>query len=71
MTDQPTDQRPFVEGTVILPCEPCLGARIFGGSHDCTGTIFMGLTGRQMVPVQPEPCPCDHQPPQVRLGEKP
>ncbi|MFJ8646061.1 hypothetical protein ACIRNI_08040 [Streptomyces sp. NPDC093546] len=62
MTTEPTEQRLFVLGTLLLPCEPCCGARIFGGSHDCTGTTSMGLTGREIVPVRPAPCPCDHRP---------
>jgi hypothetical protein len=48
---------------VLLPCERCLAARMFGGRHDCQSTSSMGLVGLRMTPVQPGPCPCNHQPP--------
>lgn len=32
--------------TLVVPCEPCLLARVFGGDHDC---------------VNPGPCPCTCQ----------
>jgi hypothetical protein len=70
-TEQPADEPRFVAATVLLPCEPCFGARIFGGRHACTGTSSMGINGLRMAPVQPEPCPCDHQPSQVRDGDEP
>jgi hypothetical protein len=48
---------------VLLPCEPCLGGKIFGGRHHCKGTSSMGLVGRRMTPAPEGACPCDHKPP--------
>lgn len=59
MTDRPA----LLGHAVLLPCEPCFGARIFGGRHECTGMSNRGLLGRRILPVLPEPCPCDHQQP--------
>ncbi len=60
VTDRPT---PLAHG-VLLPCEPCLAARMFDGRHDCQHTSSMGLIGLHMTPVQPGPCPCNHESPQ-------
>lgn len=55
----------------LLPCEPCLTARVFGGRHDCSGTAQLRVIGQGAPLVQPGPCPCDHQPSQARPGKRP
>lgn len=52
--------------TALLPCDPCLTAAIYDdGTHNCQGTSSMAVDrDLEMVPVPPEPCPCNHQPPQ-------
>jgi hypothetical protein len=61
---QPVIDRPAPLGQgVLLPCEPCLAARMFGGRHNCRRTSSMGLIGLRMTPVRPGPCPCNHEPP--------
>ncbi len=47
----------------LLPCEPCLTAKIFGGRHHCRRTSSMALIGRQMTPAPSGPCPCTHSQP--------
>jgi hypothetical protein len=39
----------------VLPCEPCMKARIFGGTHECTGSA--GLTDGACPCCLPSPPP--------------
>ncbi|MFI9583727.1 hypothetical protein ACIHCQ_18160 [Streptomyces sp. NPDC052236] len=49
--------------TALLPCGPCLTAEIYDGRHNCEGTSSMAVDcSLEMIPVPPEPCPCNHQP---------